>query len=275
MNNVMKEAQMAKQVALKKRAMIDKATQKMFLTVCVAGVVLGLTLVASIYFIKWINFNSKVIGRKAEIIEDYKTIQKNVEVLKTEIVGDGSEDGSYLANNEYLEVIARGRGSDCITLDGSLVNMSDDIELTRTCSALRVIPDALPSVENSVAVYASLNKLFLMTEVNGQTGVVEPDSISPGGNSTTDSKTGLSTIPVNLSIRENGSTTKAILDTIERSIRNFDIQSVTIAWWGGNGEASEIELRGSAAAYYSAAVEATTKTETIYADDANAKKGSK
>ena len=67
----------------------------------------------------------------------------------------------------------------------------------------------------------------------------------------------------------------AVHHSYRQPFRNFDIQAVTIAWWGGNGEASEIELRGSAVAYYSAAVEATTKTETIYANDANAKKGSK
>lgn len=267
---------MAKQVALKKRAMIDKATQKIFLVVCATGVVLGLALVASIYFIKWMVFNGKVITRKDEIIADYKTIQKNIETLKTEIVGNAEDNTSDLADNEYLEVVARAaREADCIGIDGKPLDTSDDIDLARTCSALRVIPDALPSVENSVAVYASLNKLFLLTEINGQTGVVEPDSISPGGNSKTDSKTGLSTVPVNLSIRENGTTTKAILDTIERSIRNFDIQTVTISWWGGNGEESEIELRGTAVAYYSAAVEAEKQTETIYADDSNSKKGSK
>lgn len=266
---------MAKQVALKKRAMIDKATQKIFLTICVMGVVLGLALVGSIYFIKWMSFNGKVIARKDEIIQSYKEIQKNIESLKTEIIGNGEDDANNLANNEYLEVIAGAREASCRTFDGGLVDVSNDIELARTCSALRVIPDALPSVENSVAVYASLNKLFLMTEINGQTGVVEPDSISPGGNSKTDEKTGLSTIPVNLSIRENGSTTKAILDTIERSIRNFDIQNVTISWWGGNGDNGEIELRGSAVAYYSGAVEATKKSEVIYADDKNAKRSSR
>lgn len=258
-----------KEIAIGKRAAIDKASKKMFLAVCGASVVLGLALVGSIYFIKWLAFNGKVIARKDEVIKNYKVIQSNLESLKTNIIGDGGT-ASGLANNANLEVIARARDSGCIDIEGKPVDTEGDVELARTCSALRVIPDALPSVRNDEAVYASLNKLFLLTS-DGSGRPVEPESISPGGNGTTDATTGLSTIPISLSIQNTGTTAKAVLDTIERSIRNIDIRMATIAWRSsGSGGLDQIELRGTAAAYYSAPIQAATKTKTIYADEEKA-----
>ncbi|MDR3298175.1 MAG: hypothetical protein LBT19_02280 [Candidatus Nomurabacteria bacterium] len=262
-----------KEIAIAKRAAIDKASRKMFLAVCGASIILGLALVGSIYFIKWMSFNGKVIARKGEIIKDYKDIQSNVAALRNNIIGDGASD-SGLANNLNLEVMARARDAGCVDIDSNPVDTEDNVELARICSALRVIPDALPSVRNDEAVYASLNKLFLLTH-DGNGNPVEPESISPGGNGGTDASTGLNTIPISLSVKNTGSTTRAVLDTIERSIRNFDIQNATISWRGGSGNNSDqLELRGTAVAYYSSPIKAVTKTETIYADDSS-KKGVK
>lgn len=261
-----------KEIAIGKRAAIDKASKKMFLAVCGASVVLGLALVGSIYFIKWMSFNGKIIGRKDEVIKNYKSIQSNLEILRTNIIGNG-DTVSGLANNENLEVIARARDTNCVDVEGNPVDTTEDVEKARVCSALRVIPDALPSVQNDEAVYASLNKLFLLT-ADSTGNPVEPESISPGGNSSTNATTGLSTIPISLSIQNTGSTTRAVLDTIERSIRNIDISNATIAWRSSQGgRLDQIELRGTATAYFSAPITAATKSETLYADDANAKKG--
>lgn len=260
-----------KEIAIAKRAAIDKASKKMFLAVCAASVILGLGVVASIYFIKWMAFNGKVISRKGEIITDYKVIQGNLDKLKVNIIGDGG-DNAGLAGNTNLEVMARSREAVCIDVEGNpIVDTNGSVEAARTCSALRVIPDALPSVRNDEAVYASLNKLFLVTgEKIGQN--VQPESISPGGNGTTDPTTGLTTIPIALAIQETGSTTRAILDTIERSIRNIDISAATISWFGSEGTDNDIiELRGTAVAYYSNPIEAAKKSEVINADDEKAK----
>ena len=256
-----------KEIAIGKRAQIDKASQKIFLAVCGASIVLGLALVGSIYFVKWMIFNGKIITRKDEVIQDYKSIQSNVSTLRHNIIGDSDTPG--LAGNANLEVIARARDANCVSIDGEYTVPEDDIELTRVCSALRVIPDALPSVRNDEAVLASLNKLFLLT--NDESGQpVEPESISPSGNNSITDASGLSTIPVNLSIKNSSTTTRAVLDTIERSIRNFDIRTITIAWRSSDGvNRDQIELRGTAAAYYSAPIEALVKTEILYADESS------
>ncbi|MCL1839831.1 hypothetical protein FWF89_02415 [Candidatus Saccharibacteria bacterium] len=253
-----------KEVAIKKRAQIDKATQTMLIAVGLASVVLGCAMVLSVYFIKWIIFNTKVIAEKDAIIKDFETVQKNVVTLASNV--------EALSENENLEVVARVRENRCMTIDGGPVDTGNNIELSRICSALRVIPDALPSVQNNEAVYASLNKLFL--ETKDEFGdPVEPESITPGSGSGAyglEIPEGLGVIPVALLIENTAVTTRAVLDTIERSIRNYDVLTATIAWRssGEGGLMTDmIELRGNAAAYYSTAVEAVLKTKTIYADD--------
>lgn len=252
-----------KEVAIQKRAQIDKATTHMLVAVGAASIILGSAIVLSVYFVKWITFNSKVIGEKDLIIDDFKTIQNNVAEL--------SRNVDALSENEDLEVVGRVRENRCMDVDGNPVDTTDRIEIARICTALRVIPDALPSTRNDEAVYASLNKLFLETKDEAGNSI-EPESISPGtssGGSSSDASIGMGTIPVSLSIGNSSVITRAVLDTIERSIRNYDILNATIAWRSSStdGEADMIELRGSAVAYYSDSVSAELKTKTIYADD--------
>jgi len=256
-----------KEVAIKKRAQIDKAMQVMMIAVGAAAVVLGCSIVLSVYFVKWIVFNTKVIGEKDRIIRDFKTIQSNVDELSSNI--------EVLSENENLEVVARVRENRCMTIDGSPIDVTDNIGLSRICSALRVIPDALPATQNPEAVYASLNKLFLETE--SETGApVEPESITPGNIGDMyglELAEGLNVVPAALLIENTAITTRAVLDTIERSIRNYDIISATIGWRSssaGMAMTDMIELRGNVVAYYSDAVEAVLKQLTIYADDSKA-----
>ncbi len=257
-----------KEVAIKKRAQIDQATQIMLIAVGAASIVLGCATVFSVYLFKWIIFNSKVIGEKSLVIEDYKTIQTNVEKLAGQV--------DALADNEYLEVVARVRADRCQSVEEGLIDIRENIELARICSALRVIPDALPAVQNDEAVYASLNKLFLETSDESGQPVI-PESISPGSGFATSDQSlleiGISTIPVNLMIENTAITTRAFLDTVERSIRNYDIQTAVIEWRSNSPDDNSldvIELRGNASAYYSGAIQAEQKRKTIYADDSKA-----
>jgi hypothetical protein len=67
-----------KGVAFAKWAKIDKAQRNMFLAVCAASIVLGVTVVSIIYFAKVIAFNGKLISEKDKIIKDYKSIQTSL-----------------------------------------------------------------------------------------------------------------------------------------------------------------------------------------------------
>lgn len=137
--------------------------------------------------------------------------------------------------------------------DGDAAEIAAANQLMKSCSALRVIPDALPSYKNEEALLASVNKLFI--DANWQ-----PESLSPGSAaaSTTDTTVslpeGVNALPVNLSVEASTDVTTKVLNNIERSIREFDISKATIKWEGVN----RLSLNAQATAYY---IDKATLTE--------------
>jgi hypothetical protein len=124
-------------------------------------------------------------------------------------------------------------------------------ELLRQCSALRVIPDALPSVYNEVALMGSLQKIFLISDV-------EPESLSPSGDNKTSSD-GVGTIGVSFRVEDTADKSLGLLTNMEKSIRAFNTQKITIEWKGGD----KISLRGTANAFYLSPQTIETKKITI------------
>jgi len=236
---------MAKEVAVRKRALIDKANRNMFAFVAAASVILGVTLVSVVYFTKLIAFNGKVIGEKNKIISDYDKSLANLTTLNQNVIA--------LSENLDLESVARSREVVCESLEGEAFA---DSESVRTCSALRVIPDALPATRNPEALLASLNKIFLVSGTS-------PESLSPSDNTFTSNVPDIGTIPVNLSISGDSSLTNTVLGNIERSIRTFEMGTVTIEWRGTNS----VLLRGQSSAFYSEEKAAELKTKTVCAKD--------
>ena len=240
---------MAKEVAVRKRAMIDRASRNMFLVVAAASVVLGVTIVGAIHISKWIAFNAKVIGEKAKIIDDYNTSLKNLPALEGAI--------ERLSSNEDLEAVARKREVICESFEGEKYT---SVMALRECSALRVIPDALPATQNPEALLASLNKVFLLS---GTT----PEALSPSDTGAVNATTGVDAIPISLSISGDGTLTKTVLDNIEKSIRTFEMGTVTIEWRGQD----TILLRGQSSAFYSQEKTAELLKRTVNADDSKKK----
>ena len=118
------------------------------------------------------------------------------------------------------------------------------IQSIKTCSALRIIPDALPSFKNEEALLASLNRIFNLSGWS-------PESLSPSGDASSEDEesaiaAGLNPIELNLSIEADTGTTMNVLGNIERSIREFDINQATIEWSGDNS----LTLKGRGTAYY-------------------------
>ena len=136
-------------------------------------------------------------------------------------------------------------------------NQEKDIEnatlLMKSCSALRIIPDALPAFRNEEALLASLNKLFLDSDW-------QPEALSPGGNSVGKKyKNGLQALSVSVSVEADTGTTMNVLHNIERSIREFDIERATIEW---SGEDTLTLIANSTTAYYmdESSIQETDKT---------------
>lgn len=257
-----------KGVAFAKWAKIDKAQRNMFFAVCGVSVILGVTIVFVVYFIKVISFNASLISEKDTVIADYKDIQKSLDNVKNEV--------SDLTKNENLEVVARSRSEECkkyaeVTLDE---NTADDIEIARTCTSLRVIPDAIPSSLNEEATLASLNQLLLWSDNNLEIKGISKTELSGVSLGSSDSNTtsSLSVIGASLSLDDNATMVKNAMDKIESSIRNFDIASAQIDFSGEDSDnQSKIELNATYRAYYSMPVSLQTKTKKICADNQSEK----
>lgn len=286
----------AKEIAISKRVKISKAQQNMLLSVLGASLVLGVAIALSVYLIRQISFNATVIAAEEEAIATYsKTIESTgiCEKPKGDVYSEdelkkcdpNSIDASMvpgtlranilesLAASEALNSVPKESNSACIDpetgknytykkLNEIYNKATNSTELTaasqliKSCSALRIIPDALPAFRNEEALLASLNKLFI------ESGW-QPTSLSPSGSSTeSDLATNLNTISVNLSVEADASITMKVLDNIERSIREFNIERATIKWGGNNS----LDLQAQATAYYMNESQVTETTKTIRAE---------
>lgn len=264
-----------KGVAFAKWAKIDSAQQKMFLAVCGTSILLGVTIVSIIYFAKVIAFNGTLISEKDKIIKDYTSIQKSLQSISSQV--------NELSSNENLEAVARTRAADCakyLDLDKSEDEESEDsnkidsIELARVCTSLRVIPDAIPSKKNVEATLASLNQLLLWSD-----GSIKIDGITgsdvEGGSSIKDSDGNVSkslrSVGATLSLDDTSGKVRNALDTIENSIRNYDIASASISFSGDSTTSETIEFHATFRAYYSDTVNIEKKSKKVCADNTSEK----
>ena len=283
---------MAQEIAIGKRLKISKAQQNMLLAVAGASIVLGVGIVFSIWLIKYIFFNMKVIDAKDVAISEYNEVIKVTGACKAPAASNGlysdaeiencdpnngpsNEAGTLrykllveMANNNNLESVARDGVSRCYN-DGEKMSYdyiyeqyekaeSDEmkdwwLDTIKSCSALRVIPDALPSGENPEALLASLNQLF---NLSGW----EPETLSRGQSDDVGEELiieGLNSIPVSLSLKTDSRTILKVLGKIELSIREFAVNSATIKWDSEN----TLELDADAMGYYMdpISIEETTK----------------
>lgn len=281
---------MAKEKTTDKRVKISKAQQQIMLMALVTSLIFGVALVLSIYFIRSSAFYTKVLTAEDESIENYsKSIldigickdsdrdkilsKKEIEKCDPNNISVDSVPGTLrynvaveMAENEDLESVARESLNDCYDASGkkkdyveAYSNASTDEEreyqlgLMKMCTALRVVPDALPAQENDEALLASLNQIFI--ESNW-----EPESLSPNGSTVEEiSIEGLGGIPLSLVVEADVETTLRVLTNIEKSIRSFDPTTATVAWTEGG-----LNLRAQMVSYYTedASIEESVKTVT-------------
>lgn len=259
-----------------KRQKISKAQQITMLEVLVASLVLGTCLVLVNFIIQYIKFNANVITEKDKAIAAYDETIRNIGIC-----GDGDRNGRLsdkeleecnpnavkfsdvpnslrynifetMAQNKDLESVARMRNEKCYDEEGNridfnaLYNLATDetqrqelLQATKICSSLRVISDALPAQKNTEALMASLNQLFLLAQV-------EPETLTPRDDVIVlDDLTGVQALPVSFGFRGSDVEVLRVLDTIDRSIRNFDITTMTVEWIS-----SGLNLTARANAYY-------------------------
>ena len=277
---------MAKEIAIGKRAKISEAQQYMLLSVFGAAVFLGIAISLTTRFVKQIIFNADVIAEEEKSIAAYSSVIKNTGVCiapKGESYTDEelqkcdpdtietsqipgtlrSNVLEKLAANEALSSVPDTSNEMCRDPQtGKQFTYKQLNEAYRKAtttetrrSALRVIPDALPSAKNEEALLASLNQLFNMS------GWV-PQSISPSGNSQVSSiNPNLNAIDVAVSVEAGAGVATNVLDKIERSIREFDISRATIEWNNSN-----LTVQAQASAYYTTPSTINETTITLSAE---------
>ena len=271
---------MAKEIAVAKRAKISQAQQYMLLAVLGAGIVLGAAISIVMHFMSQISFNARVISEEDKAIATYSDAIKNIGICKKPAgtvytdaelkkcnpnnVGVESVPNTLRSNiletmaaNDALNSVPKDSSTNCLnTATGKsftyaemqeLLNAAETTDeqvavsdLIQNCSALRIIPDALPAFKNEEALLASLNKIFVISNW-------EPEAISPTGTSAPATfGTNLNTFSVRLSVEADSATTMTVLNNIERSIREFNIDRATILWSSND----TLTLQAQATAYY-------------------------
>ena len=279
-----------------KRVKIDKAQRNMFIAVCLASIIVGVTIVASIWFVRKIRFNNKFAKQQEYVIDDLKKSQANLDALAVSV--------EELTSNEALEVVAQSKESKsqnqklrelCASLldeekadakDSSSSNSSsksnnsnsssseedeedanNSYELAKTCSALRVIPDALPSGKNEVATLGSLDFLISdLVNVEALSGDNGSRYSSYSKKSTRSVTKSVNSINANVSMSDSAARINAALNGIENSIRNYDIRSAKLSWTDDTRSGDSIDFSATFSAYYSNEVNAEVKTRVICAD---------
>jgi hypothetical protein len=288
------------EVAVAKRIKINKIQQQMMLAVLGASLILGVALVFSIFFIKYIKFNIQVIDEKDKSISNYYTTIKNVGICIPK-----NNDGKFsdadlkacdpnaidvtsipgtlrynvminMAENNSLESVARDSQRNCYGSDGKKIDFaklyqqseSDEdrashLSMLKLCSSLRVIPDALPASQNEAALLSSMNQIFIVTGV-------QPESLAPNSSGEVSPVAGIEVIPVAVSYEDTPLNTTRLLQNLEKSIRSFSFRTATITWKSdesdtGDTHLDKLELSAQALAFYTKQITASETTKTIYA----------
>ena len=263
-----------------KRLKITKAQRTMFVTVCLASIAVGVTFVLVIYFAKIISFQGKLLTQKGYVVDALKQDQQNLSTLAGQI--------SELTKNENLESVARTRTvTDCsgfygidMSLEG--VKTEEELEKVRRCSSLRVIPDAMPATSETVSLddvdTTTRVQLDLIMDKAGVDLSADSDSAvsveATGYSGSTESSTSgsilepYSMLEASVNIEGDLSKMKNFLSTIDKTIRNFDLQSATIEI---PEDGSNFTFAGNYYAYYTNPVDLQIQKRTICADAKNEK----
>ena len=258
---------------------ITKAQRTMFVTVCLASIAVGITFVLSVYLVKVISFNGKLLTQKGYVVDALKQDQSNLESLAGQI--------SDLTKNENLESVARTRTvTDCsgfygidMSLEG--VKTEEEVEKVRRCSSLRVIPDAMPAtsanislddVDTTTRIQLGLimDKAGVDLSADSESAVSLEDTGYSGGSMSSTSGSILepySMLEANINIEGDLSKMKTFLSIIDKTIRNFDLQQATIEM--PTDGSNNFNFTGSYYTYYTNPVDLQIQKRTICADEKN------
>lgn len=263
-----------------KRAQISQAQQYMIFAVLGASIFLGAAIAVVINSINKISFSANVIVAQDQSIIGFSDAIKNIGICGKPSGQVYSDDElkkcspnninvanvpntlrsnilNNIASNKALASVPNENDAGCINqatgknytyqeLEENYSNAESEeaiaaaVGLIKTCSSLRVIPDALPAFKNEEALLASVDKIFNISgaDLQSLSPTDETDGAPFGAN--------LYTISVHLALEGGTDVVHRLLNNLELSIRNFNVDRATIDW-SSNGS---IDLKATASAYY-------------------------
>lgn len=193
--------------AIRKRAQIHKANRTMFLWIAVCSALVGASLVVSFFLAQKLFYNEKILFEKNKTIGILEANNKIVPELQSAI--------RVLDTNEDL----------------AKVKASEDDQ------AIQVILDALPSEANSLAVGASLQSRLLAgveglrvesMQVDPVAGIESLNELTVVDASTTGTEGVVNQITFQFSVVGPQEALRKVLENLERSIRQIDVQGLRI-----------------------------------------------
>lgn len=220
-----------KDAAMRKRTQILKANRVMFAWVAIVSVILGFTIVATIFMVQMLMFNERVLHEKEKTITILKTNNGNIDELEAQV--------RVLDTNQALSTVK--------------ANPNDQ--------AIQVILDALPSDKNELALGASLQKKLLAGIPGLTVNTVQFEQSTQNSNvqnAAGNTESGPFAIPFRLSVSGDENALKQALNNLERSIRTIDITSIQIESQGASRT-----LTIQANAFYEPAVVVALKDKVI------------
>lgn len=224
----------AKNQPIRKRTQIEATNRVMFIWVAGVSVLLGFTIVGSIFLVQMIFFNEKVLAEKGKTVATLDVNNKNIVELQDQV--------RALDTNQAL---------------ASIKTPSED-------KAIQVVLDALPSDANSLALGASLQEK-LLANISGLTlnslqvdAVAGIESLNESANYASSSAVGENEISFNFSVSGSQVALKQVLVNLEKSIRTINVTSLQI-----ENEGTGLNMKINAKAYYEPARTVELKDKTV------------
>jgi hypothetical protein len=192
-----------------KHKLIDKNNAKIIITVSITVFVVIFTLFASRALLSQAAYQNKVISGKKDALKVAKQNEKNAKDLEKSYVAFATESVNVLGGNPT------GTGP----LDGSNP---------------KIVLDSLPSVYDYPALSSSIEKLLLDNgyQIESIGGSEDTTLTSKSSDSKTEAKPIEISYPLTIQSTPEG--TKQLLQILERSIRPFSIDKVTVSASGAS-----------------------------------------